>query len=50
MTKEVEDLLIAHTVITELMKTNNRTSYNNNFQVVINAINARIVELLKMNH
>lgn len=47
MTKEVEDLLIAHTVITELMKTNSRPSYNNNFQVVINAINARVVELLK---
>lgn len=47
MIKEVEDLLLAHTVITELMKTNNRPSYNNNFQVVINAINARVVELLK---
>lgn len=47
MTKEVEDLLVAHTVITELMKANSRPSYNNNFQVVINAINSKVVELLK---
>ena len=50
MTKEIEDLLLAHTVVTELMKENSRSSYNNNFQVVINAINARVVELLKVNH
>lgn len=44
---EVKDLFVAHDVIEELMNTTERASYKQNYQIVINAINAKIVELIK---
>ena len=42
----INELLIAQCVVEEL-KNKNKSSYNNAFMTVINAINAEIVELLK---
>lgn len=47
MNESINKLLIAQSVVEDLKNKNKRASYSNSFVVVINAINAEIVELLK---